>query len=74
MSTAPPQRKLTNLSLDRSLLPEARELKINLSRATEAGVRQKIARAKAELWKADNASANYRGFTRLFTPICPVFP
>ena len=57
MSTAPPQRKPTNLSLDRSLLPEARELKINLSRATEAGVRQEIARAKAELWKADNATA-----------------
>ncbi|MFP6708909.1 MAG: type II toxin-antitoxin system CcdA family antitoxin [Alphaproteobacteria bacterium] len=42
MSTAPHQRKPTNLALDRSLLPEARELKINLSRATDAGVRQKL--------------------------------
>jgi antitoxin CcdA len=57
MSAARPQRKPTNLSLDQSLLAEARELKINLSRAAEAGVRQEIARTKAELWKAENASA-----------------
>jgi len=51
------QKKPTNLSLDQSLLAEARGLKINLSRAAEAGVRQEIARTKAELWKAENAAA-----------------
>ncbi|PVA05558.1 type II toxin-antitoxin system CcdA family antitoxin [Thalassorhabdomicrobium marinisediminis] len=50
-------RKPTNLSLDAALLSEARALKVNLSRAAEEGVRHAVASAKAERWKAENASA-----------------
>ena len=50
-------RKPTNLSLDAVLLSEAKELKINLSRAAEDGVRSAVAAAKAEQWKAENTAA-----------------
>ncbi len=55
MNTQP--RKPTNLSLDSLLLSEARELKVNLSRAAEEGVRTAVAAAKAKQWQAKNASA-----------------
>ena len=50
-------KKPTNLSIDQTLLAEARELGINLSRAAEAGVRQALADANAELWKKENRKA-----------------
>lgn len=50
-------RKPTNLSLDSTLLSEARALKVNLSRAAEEGVRAAVALAKSEEWKTANASA-----------------
>jgi len=50
-------KKPTNLSLDKALLVEAKELKINLSNAAEAGLRQAVASAKSARWKADNAQA-----------------
>ena len=50
-------RKPTNLSLDATLLREAKLLKVNLSRAAENGVRSAVAAAKAEQWKAENAVA-----------------
>ncbi|CUK19733.1 Post-segregation antitoxin (ccd killing mechanism protein) encoded by the F plasmid [Ruegeria denitrificans] len=50
-------RKPTNLSLDSTLLSEAKALKVNLSRAAEEGVRIAVAAAKAEQWKAENAEA-----------------
>jgi antitoxin CcdA len=50
-------KKPTNLSLDNALLDEARSLKVNLSRAAEAGLRQAIADAKAERWSRENAAA-----------------
>jgi antitoxin CcdA len=50
-------RKSTNLSLDSHLLTEARVLKVNLSRAAEAGVRSAVAVAKAEQWQAENVEA-----------------
>jgi antitoxin CcdA len=43
--------------MDASLLIEAKALKVNLSRAAEEGVRHAVATAKAEHWKAENASA-----------------
>ena len=52
-----PSRKPTNLSLDSTLLTEAKALKVNLSRAAEQGVRTAVAAAKAEQWTAENASA-----------------
>ena len=50
-------RKAANLSLDVSLLSEARALGINLSRAAEDGLRVAVRNAKAEVWQRENASA-----------------
>ncbi|MCK8485317.1 type II toxin-antitoxin system CcdA family antitoxin [Aliiroseovarius sp. S2029] len=50
-------RKPTNLSLDVTLLTEAKALKVNLSRAAENGIRSAVAAAKAEQWTAENAAA-----------------
>ncbi len=50
-------RKPTNLSLDGALLAEAKELRVNLSRAAEQGVRTAVAIAKTERWKVENAAA-----------------
>jgi antitoxin CcdA len=50
-------RKSTNLSLDHSLLADARSLKINLSRAAEEGIRSAVMRSREEHWKAENKHA-----------------
>jgi len=50
-------RMPTNLSLDASLLTEAKTLKLNLSRAAEDGLRMAVCVAKAQQWKAENAEA-----------------
>ena len=55
MNTQP--RKPTNLSLDATLLAEARTLNVNLSRAAEEGVRDAVRAAKAAQWMAENAEA-----------------
>lgn len=52
-----PARKPTNLSLDSALLSEAKDLKVNLSRAAEEGVRLAVNSAKARQWKSENAAA-----------------
>lgn len=50
-------KKPTNLTLDRSLLTEARNFGVNLSQAAEAGLRRAVAEAKAQAWQRDNADA-----------------
>ena len=55
MTTAP--RKATNLSIDQSLLDEARALRINLSRAAEDGVARAVAQARAAQWQEEKAPA-----------------
>ncbi|MCO5151873.1 MULTISPECIES: type II toxin-antitoxin system CcdA family antitoxin [unclassified Shinella] len=50
-------RKPTNLTLDPSLLMEARSFGINLSEAAEAGLRRAVADAKARAWQRENADA-----------------
>ena len=50
-------KKPANLSLDRSLLAEAKALEVNLSKAAEAGLRQAVVLAKSESWKKENAAA-----------------
>jgi antitoxin CcdA len=57
MSLQPLPKKPTNLSLDQTLLQEARVLKVNLSQAAETGLRQAVAQAKADAWKRENAAA-----------------
>ncbi len=50
-------KRPTNLSINESLLVEARALKINLSRACERGLRQQIAEIHAERWREENRDA-----------------
>ena len=50
-------RKPTNLTLDPSLLAEARSLGVNLSQAAEAGLRRAVTEAKARTWQHENAAA-----------------
>lgn len=50
-------RKATNLSIDSTLVEEARALDVNLSQAAEAGVREAVRAAKAEEWLRENKEA-----------------
>lgn len=50
-------KRATNVSLPEDLLAEAKALQINISQAAEAGVAQAIARARSELWLAENQEA-----------------
>jgi antitoxin CcdA len=50
-------RRATNLSIDASVLEEARSLNVNLSRAAQNGIQQAISAEKARKWKEDNAEA-----------------
>ncbi len=52
-----PSRKPTNLTLDSTLLSDAKALNVNLSRAAEAGVRAAVLQAREEQWRAENAAA-----------------
>jgi antitoxin CcdA len=55
--SAQPQRKPTNLSIDASLLAEAKELDVNISRAAEEGIAKAVADEKARLWLEENKEA-----------------
>jgi len=57
MQTQTATKKPTNLTLDSSLLTEARSFGVNLSQAAEAGLRRAVAEAKAEAWQRENAAA-----------------
>ncbi|RKU01810.1 post-segregation antitoxin CcdA [Burkholderia sp. Nafp2/4-1b] len=48
-------RKSTNVSLPADLLERARELNVNLSRASERGLREEIMAAEARVWADKNA-------------------
>jgi antitoxin CcdA len=50
-------KKATNVTLDASLIEEARKLEINLSRAAEDGLRVAVRQARADRWRAENAEA-----------------
>lgn len=50
-------KKATNVSLAEPLLAEAKELRINISQAAEAGVAKAVAERRAALWVAENAEA-----------------
>ena len=50
-------KKATNVSLAEPLLAEARELRINVSQAAEAGVAKAVAERRAEIWQAENKQA-----------------
>jgi antitoxin CcdA len=48
-------RKSTNITLPPEVLDRAKELGINLSRASERGVREEIQETEARRWADDNA-------------------
>ena len=50
-------KKATNLTLDASLIEEARTLDVNLSRAAEEGLRLAVRQAKADRWRAENSES-----------------
>ena len=50
-------RKASNLSLDEGLVAQARELKINISRAAEDGIAKAIKAERERLWRIENAEA-----------------
>ena len=47
----------TNVSLSAALVEEAKELGVNISLAAASGLKQAVARRRAERWIEDNASA-----------------
>lgn len=57
MAHAQAPKKATNVSLAETLLAEAKELRINVSQAAEAGVARAIAEKRAELWVTENQKA-----------------
>ncbi|WP_428429776.1 type II toxin-antitoxin system CcdA family antitoxin [Pararhizobium sp.] len=50
-------RKSANLSLDSDLVSQARDLKINLSRAAEDGIGRAVKAEQERLWRLENAEA-----------------
>ncbi|HAW92693.1 MULTISPECIES: type II toxin-antitoxin system CcdA family antitoxin [unclassified Arsukibacterium] len=52
-----PAKKRTNLSLDNTLLQEAKSLGINLSQSAEIGITEAIKQRKQALWLDNNAEA-----------------
>ena len=51
------RKQATNLSINRDLLNAAREAGINLSAALEEALQEKVAAARREKWKRENAEA-----------------
>ena len=52
-----PYRRPTNVSLDSRLVEEARELGINVSRASEEGLAREIKAERQRRWLEDNRDA-----------------
>ena len=50
-------RKATNFSTNEALLSEAKALKINVSKAAEAGLIVALAEKRSELWLEENRAA-----------------
>ncbi len=52
-----PTKKATNLSINKELLVQARDLKINLSATLEEALRGKVREKKCKLWLDENREA-----------------
>ncbi|WP_036504588.1 type II toxin-antitoxin system CcdA family antitoxin [Novosphingobium sp. AP12] len=50
-------RRATNVSLDASLIEQARDLDINISRACERGLAEQIVETRDKRWRHENAKA-----------------
>ena len=51
------RRRATNISLGETLVVEAQELGINISRACEAGLKDEVRRERLRRWQDENAGA-----------------
>jgi antitoxin CcdA len=51
------RRIATNVTLDSALVAEARELGVNISKASATGLEAAVAKARSERWIADNQQA-----------------
>lgn len=56
-SKFPSAKKATNVSLPVDLVAQARELGINVSQACEAGLAEKVRKARSEKWLEENREA-----------------
>jgi antitoxin CcdA len=52
-----PRKKAANLSIDRTLLKEARELGVNLSAVLEKALEEAVRRRLGERWLLENRAA-----------------
>ncbi len=50
-------RRAANVSLDPTMVDDAKALGINISRACEAGLKAEVARVRRETWLAENREA-----------------
>jgi antitoxin CcdA len=50
-------RKPANLTIDQNLLTEAKALKLNVSRAAEAGIAEAVRQEKSRRWQEENTEA-----------------
>ena len=57
MTTSATARKATNVTLDAVLLERAKNLKINISQASEEGLSRAVAAKQAAMWLQDNQAA-----------------
>ncbi len=73
-SKAGQKRRATNLTIRRDVLEEARGLKLNASRAAEAGLIEAIKQEKERQWRQENKpaiaahNARVEGAGTLLTP------
>ena len=56
-NTATSIKKRTNLSINKTLLNEAKELGINISSSAESGIRGALSERKRALWLEENKDA-----------------
>jgi len=50
-------RRSTNVTLDASVVGEARAVKINISRASQEGIEKAVSDERARQWKVENRQA-----------------
>jgi antitoxin CcdA len=50
-------RQPANLSIDSRLMKEAKALRVNVSRAAEAGIAEAVRSERSRLWKMENRAA-----------------
>lgn len=52
-----PRRRSVNLTIREDIIDAAKSLKLNASKAAEAGIAQAVKEARSEQWRAENRAA-----------------